>query len=135
MSRHDPQPAHLRVLARVDTTDPDACWLWQGPPSGSGHGQVRSNGRLEMVHRVVWEALVGPIPDEVLHHRETCPKRCVNPAHLTPMSSAAHSTHHSTRDTCSKGHPFDTSDARQRICSICRRDRWRRWKQRQMVAA
>jgi hypothetical protein len=36
---------------------------------------------------LAYELLVGPIPDGLdLDHRHTCPKHCVNPAHLRPAT-------------------------------------------------
>lgn len=119
-------------MARLDTTDPEACWPWPGAKDTGGHGQVRDEtGRLVMVHRVVYENQVGPVPGAILHHRETCPKSCANPGHLSPMTKADHSRLHATRETCAKGHPFDGRTKKQRTCSICRRASWRRWKSRQ----
>jgi len=47
-----------------------------------GHGRVYWNGRLQLVHRLVYQELVGPIPEGlfVLHHCDNPP--CFNPAHL-----------------------------------------------------
>lgn len=119
-------------MAKVEKTA--TCWVWTGATDSGGHGQIRGeDGRLQMVHRVAWEALVGPIPaGHDLHHRETCPKVCIRPEHLTPKTHEDHARDHQAEKThCAKGHPFDTRDRRQRVCSICRRDRWRAWKARQ----
>jgi len=59
------------------------CWLWTGrklPPFG--YGQITSNGKTLLVHRVAHEQLIGPIPQglNVLHRCDRA--ACWNPAHL-----------------------------------------------------
>jgi hypothetical protein len=64
------------------------CWLWLGSDSGNGYGKVSIDGKDMMVHRVVYELLVGPIPDGlVLDHIPRCRcRRCCNPDHLEPVT-------------------------------------------------
>ena len=48
-----------------------------------------------LAHRFAYELLVGPIPEGMeLDHRSTCPKRCVNPAHVRPTT---HKQNHENR--------------------------------------
>ena len=64
-----------------------ACWVYDGPRlSRNLYGRVWYRGRERQVHIVVYELLVGPIPDGlVLDH--TCRVRlCANPAHLEPVT-------------------------------------------------
>ena len=93
-------PAHERVLARV--VEINGCWVFTGKAhNGKGYGIIARGRRGEgiaYVHRVVYEALVGPIPegltlDHLCHNDSDCPggascqhRRCVNPAHLEPVS-------------------------------------------------
>lgn len=76
-----------RILDRIYFCPSSGCWLWGGNwNSGNHYGKVRWNGRCCVVHRVVYEALVGPIPRGlILDH--TCRVRwCCNPAHLEPVT-------------------------------------------------
>lgn len=75
-----------RFWAKVDkTSSPNGCWLWTAAlwPNGYGHFVMPTHHAL--AHRVSWELINGPIPDEtdVLHN---CPngdnKACLNPEHL-----------------------------------------------------
>ena len=80
-------PQHLtleeRFWAKVHKTE--TCWLWAAAlwPNGYGHFAMPTHHAL--AHRVAWEFMKGPIPDnlDVLHD---CPqgdnKACVNPDHL-----------------------------------------------------
>jgi hypothetical protein len=76
-----------RVLRKVDRTRNEH-WLFNGALNSHGHGSIRvwEDGRwvVRKAHRVVYEYLVGPIPEgEVLRHG--CDIRhCVNPDCLEP---------------------------------------------------
>jgi hypothetical protein len=76
---------------------PNGCWLWTGALSPSGYGQAQRYipGQFTaVVHRIVYQVLVGPIPEGyVLHHRCEV-KACCNPEHLTPMTNSDHTSHH-----------------------------------------
>jgi hypothetical protein len=60
----------------------DACWLWTAARKSGGYGQLTRSGKRALVHRLIYELMVGPIPPEMqLDH--LCRQRgCVNPAHL-----------------------------------------------------
>lgn len=58
------------------------CWEWMGARNGTGYGNIESRG----AHRVIYEALVGPIPKGLdLDHLCRNPP-CVNPDHLEPVT-------------------------------------------------
>lgn len=82
-------PLQDRVLKRVDQTE-EGCWEWPGSTTSNGYGTasyIRDDGiqRIAMTHRVVYEALVGPIP-EGLDLDHLCRNRiCCNPKHLEPV--------------------------------------------------
>lgn len=67
---------------------PGDCWEWLANKNHKGYGQIQYNGKTCKAHRVVYELLVGPIPDGLqLDH--TCRNRgCVNPSHLEPVTLA-----------------------------------------------
>jgi len=81
-------PAYLRVLARCHVTD-DGCWIATSSLDKEGYGRVSIGGdRGALAHRVVYEALIGPIPEgHDLDH--TCRQHaCVNPTHTQPVTRA-----------------------------------------------
>lgn len=80
----------IRFWAKVDKTDD--CWLWTGHVMRKGYGQfgVRE-GEIELAHRVAYRLLVGDPGSQQLDHRRTCPKRCVNPDHLRPVTNKQNS--------------------------------------------
>jgi hypothetical protein len=123
------------MLASRIAVDESGCWLWTGAVTAAGYGQIelRENGQRRpwLAHRLVAKLLGYPL-GENMHHRETCPKRCVHPEHLTPMTVADHASHH-TDEFCKAGHPL--ADAMivkrgngrtSRMCRQCMSDRARK---------
>ncbi len=75
-----------RVEARIDRSGD--CWVWTGSRSSAGYGQVWSGGTNRGVHRIMYEQLVGPIPEgPVIDHLCRNPS-CCTPAHLEPVTTA-----------------------------------------------
>ena len=66
----------------VDETT--GCWNWNWMRDTGGYGRLHD----KPAHRVIYEQMVGPIPDG-LHLDHLCRNRgCVNPAHLEPVTCA-----------------------------------------------
>ncbi len=108
--------AKILKVSRKIAMMPNGCWHWQGGygKKGYGHAYVSSiSANQVLAHRLTYMLGVGPIPDGFdLHHRDSCEKRCVNPAHLTPLAHAAHTTltHEDVPEKikthCKRGHEF-----------------------------
>jgi hypothetical protein len=89
-----------QILSRfVDDMEADGCWLWTGFLSTAGYGRIDGTKKGVWAHRWAYEQLVGPIPegyhlDHLCHTTDltcsgggTCThRRCVNPAHLEPVT-------------------------------------------------
>lgn len=114
-----------RVLARCEFGD---CWLWQGSTT-NGYGYISIDNRRKRVHRVVWEGLIGSIPDKmVIDHLCRVPN-CVNPDHLDVVTHAVNiqrgsdggRNHPQRRKTvCPQGHTYTgTNNRGERICRTC----------------
>ena len=77
-----------RLEAKVERIPESGCWIWMGCCDHCGYGRItvgsRSDGtrKLEGVHRVSYEAYIGPIynGDNILHRCDT--PSCFNPHHL-----------------------------------------------------
>ena len=110
------------------------CWVWPGKWRSRGYAMTKIRGRAIGVHKVILEALRGPVPLglEIDHTCRT--KACVNPFHLE-MVSHAENVRRGLRPAngrCRNGHirtpentlirPADPS--RLRECRICKQS-WR----------
>lgn len=70
-----------RLWDRVDFGG--ECWNWLGPVNASGYGHLR---RFGYVHRLAWEQLRGPIPQDMTVDHLCRNRTCVRPQHLELVS-------------------------------------------------
>lgn len=67
-----------------------SCWLWTKSTNRNGYGRIlKREGRKVrtlLVHRLVYTAVVGPIPKGAVLDHLCRNRRCANPAHLEPVS-------------------------------------------------
>ena len=138
------------LLAKVEV-GPGDCLLWTGYVDPKGYPRISIPGRKAAhAYRVAYELFVGPIPDgltldHTCHNGDPdCPggttcrhRRCVNPAHLEPVSQRENILRGKSRSAvlarrthCPNGHPFDDANtyvtrAGVRHCRACKRE-WRR---------
>lgn len=129
-------PVSHRIFAKVDIGD---CWEWTGYRNDLGYGRIRLEGRGVLVHRAVWEMLVGPIaPGLELDHLCRIPA-CVNPDHLEPVThqenvrrgitGSVNGARQRALTQCPRGHPYNEantshkSNTGYRVCRECARIR------------
>lgn len=92
-------PIADRLWPKVRKDGPGGCWLWAGSLNDNGYGilDVRTDGKARRfgVHRLMYELLVGPIPEGLtLDHvweRGCRFRHCVNPDHLEPVTQKENS--------------------------------------------
>ena len=123
-----------RLASAIDW-QPSGCWEWHAALDGDGYGMIRVQGRTRRVHVVVYEILVGPVPDGlVLDHlcRNPC---CCNPDDLEPVTHRRNilrgdglAASEVLRTHCPKGHPYDKTNTyvlpsrpNARYCRECNR--------------
>lgn len=132
-------PAWIRVLRHVEFVPSSSevkgdCWIFTGA-NNHGYGRIQmKKGMLRQSHRVVYEALVAPIPDGFEPDHLCEHKACCNPFHLesvthhvnllrgkSPVAIHAHKTH------CIRNHEFNEENTYRykggRYCRACRKER------------
>jgi len=139
----------FRAVKRTRRGGPgNHCWLFTGSLS-NGYGKmaiVDDDGerRTMLVHRLVYEAHVGPIP-EGLDLDHLCRERaCCNPKHLEPVDRRTNLLRGDTvparraaQTHCASGHPFSEENTywwnNRRYCRACRVVRNREARERRAV--
>lgn len=125
--------------------DPDThCWIWLRSRTLAGYGQWTAG---VLAHRVMYEALVGPIPDGLTLDHLCRNRACCNPGHLEPVTMAENllrgvgpTATNARKTKCVKGHPLSGDnlyrDPRgRRQCRSCRREANREWDRRRRARA
>ena len=120
-------PIDIRLWSRVDKNTASGCWEWQGPLHETGYGLIGAGGRggaILRTHRVSYELLVGPIPED-LHLDHLCKNRkCCNPDHLEAVTQAENNRRAFEDHThCPRGHvlpPKTPPGVRRPQCKTCK---------------
>ncbi|MGH2350320.1 MAG: HNH endonuclease signature motif containing protein [Chloroflexota bacterium] len=140
------RPVEERFWAKVDKNGPlpdyrpdlGPCWLWlAGTRKGYGEFSVGTyaNQRIETAHGLAYQWLVGPIPEGLVLDHLCRVTRCVNPAHLEPVTELENfrrsPLHPSKVKHCPNGHPYDEANTywylgKHRQCRACNREYRRR---------
>ena len=107
------------VIGKLVPIPGAGCWLWPFATNTKGYGMTSIANRHGYVHRFVYEAERGPIPDglQILHSCDT--PSCANPAHLsvgTAKDNATdrHARHRARRIDGERHHFARLSEAQAR---------------------
>ena len=122
-----------RVLAKVKV-HPLGCWEYTGKLKRDGYAAVWTGSASMQVHRAVYFDFVGPVPDGLVLDHLCMNKRCVNPAHLEPVTTAENTRRAAAAGLmkqqpashCKRGHPLSGDNlyvrprGYPRECRICK---------------
>ena len=120
-----------RIEKKIERHD-DGCWHWTACLNSQGRGQIWWQGRMLQSHRVVYELLVAPIPEDMeIDHLCRVPA-CCNPDHLEAVTRGENlrrANEHRRANLathCGKGHEFTAENTYvwhgKRRCRTCHRD-------------
>jgi hypothetical protein len=84
---YERRSAEERFWEKVDKSGSNECWIWTGTCTAGGYGQFHFDGSTQYAHRVSYGLIYKGTVPERLDHRPICPKNCVNPAHLRPVTN------------------------------------------------
>ena len=138
---HMPLPASF--WAKIDKAGPipvarpdlGNCWVWTSWLS-QGYGRTYVNGRKNvLVHRAVYEELVGPFPVGLEPDHLCMNRACCNPAHIEPVTRSVNvkrghagewlAAKQKAKTHCPQGHPYSPDNTYvhpkngQRHCRQC----------------
>lgn len=116
------------------------CYVFLGQRTADGYGVVGVQGKRQMVHKVVWEDVNGPVPEGMQLDHKCKNEPCWNPEHLrlvTPRENVLFSDSPAAKNAvkthCSRGHEFSPENTRviyrkdrahpERVCRECKRER------------
>lgn len=127
-----------QLSAKIEPEPTSGCWLWTAATDPKGYGRVGIPGtrRAGLAHRIIYELLVGPIPDGLEMDHLCRNTSCVSPWHLEPVTRLVNvrrgngGQYWATKTECPKGHPYDEANTSingrgSRECRICIRS-WTR---------
>lgn len=124
-----------RALSKFMITED--CWPWVGSRT-DGYGRLRGGRGNVLAHRLLYETLVGNIPEgRVLDH--LCRNRaCVRPSHLEVVTNRENGlrgigpqAEHARKTHCIYGHEFTAENTLlhqrsygiSRVCRVCKHRR------------
>jgi HNH endonuclease len=143
-SRHgtvkNPRPSlQERLFSKLIIDSGTGCLLWTGTRQSAGYGHMYVAGRgQQLIHRLMWELLVGPIPEALVLDHLCRVRHCASIAHLEVVTfrknilrGIAPPAVNTAKTHCSNGHEFDLLNTRfnrdgSRTCRACHRDSERR---------
>lgn len=118
------------------------CWLFGGNISNFGYGIVYAylDGKKKTyrAHRVMYEAMVGEIPEGLVLDHLCRVRSCINPKHLEPVTSRENilrgvnlAAQNLRKTHCKVGHEFTPENTylkpKGRECLICHRRMTKIW--------
>jgi hypothetical protein len=139
-SRWPARTLEERLLEKIAVDVETGCWLWTAYTDPAGYGRIATSAQPnpELAHRVSYRLYVGPIPEGLTLDHLCRVRRCVNPAHLEPVTLAENkrrgeslAAQNARKTHCPQGHPYDEANTHvtaqgYRDCRACNRERHRR---------
>lgn len=134
-----------KVLTKHRKDAVTGCWLWTDALNTNGYGVVWDPAKQKQskAHRVAYEELVGAIPDELPIDHLCRNRACINPEHLQPVTlgenvrrGVSPPAQRARQTHCKNGHELSGYNLRvdpktgYRQCSICVRERAKKWKEK-----
>lgn len=76
-----------QLSSKISVNADTGCWEWTAGRDSYGYAKVKVRGfRTRKAHRVIYEILVGPIPEGLTLDHLCRIRHCVRPSHLEPVT-------------------------------------------------
>ena len=126
------------------------CWAWMGVITKEGYGRLAIMGKNKLAHRVSYELVCGPIPEELELDHLCRVRSCINPRHLEPVTRKVNAqrgisgrmlaARHRAITHCPAGHAYAGYNVRinlagARECRACHREHQRKYVARLRTAS
>lgn len=110
-----------------------SCWIWTGQRNMGQYGTLYWDRKQRVASRLIYELLVGPVPDGLELDHLCRVRHCVNPDHLEPVTRRENvmrgigvTSMNARKTHCMHGHEFTTENTYldrkgQRSCKTCLR--------------
>lgn len=108
-----------------------SCWLYAGYINTNGYGKILANSTAYYAHRIMYENVIGEIPQGLQIDHLCRVRACINPEHLQAVTrhenilrGTAHSAINARKTHCKRGHEFtqeNTYSNNGRWCKTCKR--------------
>lgn len=125
-----------RMFGFIDNILDSDCWEFNGSLDKNGYGQIRrTSGSMAYAHRLMYEELVGAIPEGLVLDHLCRVRNCINPDHLEPVTQIENVKRglgitpaleaKRNKTTCKQGHSYTESntyrhpDTGARNCKRC----------------
>lgn len=88
----------MTIIRRADMSDKDIarfckkvdksgdCWIWQASTTPDGYGRIGFRGKIVYAHRFAFALAHGECMNNLEIDHKCHNRRCVNPAHLQPVT-------------------------------------------------
>lgn len=117
-----------RIRNKIWIYPKTGCWLWTGATTNKGYPQIRVNRVTKYAHIVVYELLVGPVPDTLELDHKCFITFCVRWDHLEPVTRSINVQRSWDRykkpNQCMRGHEYTernlyVTKTGKKQCRIC----------------
>lgn len=129
-------------IADYLTEDDNGCWKWGRAHSSQGYSCVWWEGSQQSLHRVLYQLLIGPVPEGLVLDHIVCENKwCASPYHLAPATNEWNWVRERVqKQVCKHGHSdwkvVTKRDGKQRRkCNECGRIEARNRMRRKRAAA
>lgn len=80
------------IIEQVEVDPDSGCWIWPHTLDHKGYGKVWFQGKMSLVHRLMFSVFVGPLVEGLqVDHINCISTACCNPEHLRQISGAGNS--------------------------------------------